>query len=66
MAGRLLDNKAQIIADSWAENPWKSLEVTEWESEYISLLSNQLDYSMKKLSRPLAKIGQPRPYFSES
>ncbi|WP_407832962.1 imelysin family protein [Vibrio rotiferianus] len=61
-----LDNKAQIIASSWAENPWKSLEVTEWESEYISLLSNQLEYSMKKLSRPLAKIGKPRPYFSES
>ncbi len=61
-----LDNKAQIIADSWAENPWKSLEMTEWESEYISLLSNQLEYSMNKLSRPLAKIGKPRPYFSES
>lgn len=61
-----LDNKAQIIAGSWAENPWKSLEFTEWESEYISLLSNQLEYSMKKLSRPLAKIGKPRPYFSES
>jgi predicted lipoprotein len=61
-----LDNKAQIIADSWAENPWKSLKMKEWESEYISLLSNQLEYSMKKLSRPLAKIGKPRPYFSES
>ncbi|MCS0028810.1 imelysin family protein [Vibrio alginolyticus] len=61
-----LENKAQIIADSWAQNPWKSLEMTEWKSEYISLLSNQLDYSMKKLSRPLAKIGKPRPYFSES
>ncbi|WP_104048547.1 imelysin family protein [Vibrio jasicida] len=61
-----LHEKAQIIADSWAENPWKSLEMAEWESEYISLLSNQLEYSMKKLSRPLAKIGKPRPYFSES
>ncbi|PMO50684.1 iron-regulated protein A [Vibrio sp. 10N.222.52.B12] len=61
-----LHEKAQIIADSWAENPWNSLEMAEWESEYISLLSNQLEYSMKKLSRPLAKIGKPRPYFSES
>ncbi|HGY9617256.1 imelysin family protein [Vibrio harveyi] len=61
-----LNNKANIIADSWAQNPWKSLDMTEWESEYISLLSNQLEYSMKKLSRPLAKIGKPRPYFSES
>ncbi|HDZ3731167.1 TPA: iron-regulated protein A [Vibrio harveyi] len=61
-----LNNKASIIADSWAQNPWKSLDMTEWKSEYISLLSNQLEYSMKKLSRPLAKIGKPRPYFSES
>lgn len=61
-----LQDKAQIIADSWAQNPWKSLKKTEWESEYISLLSNQLEYSMKKLSRPMAKIGHPRPYFSES
>ncbi|KNY43623.1 iron-regulated protein A [Vibrio harveyi] len=61
-----LNNKASIIADSWAQNPWKSLDMTEWESEYISLLSNQLEYSMKKLSRPLAKIGKPRRYFSES
>ncbi|HDM8159400.1 iron-regulated protein A [Vibrio harveyi] len=61
-----LNNKANIIAGSWAQNPWKSLDMTEWESEYISLLSNQLEYSMKKLSRPLAKIGKPRPYFSES
>lgn len=50
-----LNNKASIIADSWAQNPWKSLDMTEWESEYISLLSNQLEYSMKKLSRPLPK-----------
>jgi predicted lipoprotein len=27
---------------------------------------NQLDYTMKKLSRPLDKIGNPKPYFSES
>ncbi len=61
-----LQNKAQLIAGAWAQNPWKSLKKTEWESEYISLLSNQLEYSMKKLSRPMAKIGHPRPYFSES
>ncbi|MCV5225109.1 hypothetical protein OFC57_40010, partial [Escherichia coli] len=38
-----LHDKAQIIANSWAQNPWKSLQKTEWESEYISLLSNQLE-----------------------
>ncbi len=61
-----LQDKAQIIVNSWTRNPWKSLKKAEWESEYISLLSNQLEYSMKKLSRPMAKVGQPRPYFSES
>lgn len=61
-----LHNKTQIIADAWAINPWQSQNTEAWQSEYISLLSNQLDYSMKKLSRPLAKMGQPRPYFSES
>ncbi|WP_423839634.1 iron-regulated protein A [Vibrio mytili] len=61
-----LQNTAQAIAEAWQRNPWKSMTKIEWESEYISLLSNQLDYSMKKLSRPLAKIGHPRPYFAES
>ncbi|MGP8307615.1 imelysin family protein [Vibrio sp. YIC-376] len=61
-----LNNKAQVIANSWAQNPWKSMQKAEWESEYISLLSNQLEYSMKKLSLPLSSIGHPRPYFSES
>jgi predicted lipoprotein len=61
-----LSSNAQIIAGAWDTNPWTGLRESEWESEYVSLLSNQLDYSMKKLSRPLAKIGQPRPYFSES
>ncbi|MDV6253858.1 imelysin family protein [Vibrio sp. EA2] len=61
-----LNAKAKLIAQAWGQNPWKAMQNTQWESEYISLLSNQLDYSMKKLSRPMAKIGHPRPYFSES
>ncbi|GEM74643.1 imelysin family protein [Vibrio sagamiensis] len=61
-----LKNTAQTIAQAWSLNPWQSLSKTAWLSEYTALLSNQLDYSMKKLSRPLAKIGQPRAYFSES
>lgn len=61
-----LNKNAQIIALAWQENPWQQLNGKEWQSEYISLLSNQLDYAMKKLSRPLANIGQPRAYFSES
>ena len=58
--------KSASIAAAWQVNPWLALDEMRWESEYIALLTNQLDYSMKKLSRPMAKIGHPRPYFSES
>ena len=58
--------KSASIAEAWQVNPWLALHEMRWESEYIALLTNQLDYSMKKLSRPMAKIGHPRPYFSES
>ncbi|MCK6264111.1 iron-regulated protein A [Vibrio sp. ZSDE26] len=61
-----LANNANIISTSWQENPWNELDEKHWRSEYISLLSNQLEYSMKKMSRPLANFGKPRPYFSES
>lgn len=61
-----LANKAELIETAWRVNPWKALDQQTWTSEYIALLSNQLEFSMSKLSRPLANIGQPRPYFSES
>lgn len=61
-----LNNNANAIYAAWQTNPWKSLDDKAWISEYIALLSNQLEYSMKKMSRPLAKFGQPRPYFAES
>lgn len=61
-----LHRNAEKIAFAWQENPWKSLDEKAWTSEYIALLSNQRDYSMKKLSRPLANFGKPRPYFAES
>ncbi|WP_428772378.1 imelysin family protein [Vibrio sp.] len=57
---------ARQIAIAWQTNPWQRDSDNQWYAEYIALLSNQLDYSMKKLSRPLANIGQPRPYFAES
>ncbi|GAK82746.1 iron-regulated protein A precursor [Vibrio ponticus] len=61
-----LANNAHKIASAWQSNSWSALKTKEWDSEYIALLSNQLDYSMKKLSRPLAKVGKPRAYFAES
>ncbi len=62
----ILANRAETIEKAWRINPWKELDESTWESEYIALLSNQLEFSMSKLSRPMASIGQPRPYFSES
>ena len=63
---RNLANNAQRISAAWQQNPWKELDEKTWLTEYIALLSNQLEYSMKKLSRPLANFGHPRPYFAES
>ncbi|HGF7542334.1 iron-regulated protein A [Vibrio paracholerae] len=57
---------ATHIAKAWQENPWQSLDDRTWRAEYIALLSNQLEFTLSKLNRPLANIGQPRPYFSES
>ncbi|WP_245688459.1 imelysin family protein [Vibrio sonorensis] len=61
-----LSTNATHINTAWKSNPWLALDEKGWNTEYIALLSNQLDYSMKKLSRPLAKTGKPRAYFSES
>lgn len=61
-----LANRAGIIQQAWQSNPWKALNEQAWLSEYIALLSNQLEFSMSKLTRPMANIGNPRPYFSES
>ncbi|RJX68374.1 iron-regulated protein A [Vibrio sinensis] len=61
-----LVNNADAIRKAWSTNPWKSLDNEDWEAEYLALLSSQLDYSIKKLSRPMAKVGNPRPYFAEA
>lgn len=61
-----IESNAGKIAQAWSNNPWVELDEKQWNSEYIALLSNQLEYSMKKMSRPLANFGKPRPYFAES
>lgn len=61
-----LANNAETIHRAWTTNPWTELDDKQWQSEYMSLLSNQLEYSLKKMSRPLANFGKPRPYFAES
>lgn len=61
-----LVDRSNTVLQAWSTNPWIELDTASWHGEYLALLTNQLDYSMKKLSRPLAKIGAPRPYFAES
>nr|WP_234993520.1 imelysin family protein [Vibrio mangrovi] len=64
--GENFAQRASALFSAWQVNPWLSLDQSAWTSEYISLLSNQLKYTLSKLIRPMAKIGHPRPYFSES
>jgi uncharacterized protein len=61
-----LTNKAEIIAAEWRVNPWQQFDQTAWIADYVALLSNQLEFTISKLVRPMANIGQPRPYFAES
>lgn len=59
-------NNSRIILQAWQQNPWLELDAQAWQSEYLSLMANQLAFSTSKLERPLANIGSPRPYFSEA
>ncbi|OEF29191.1 imelysin family protein [Vibrio rumoiensis] len=61
-----LKNNAETIEQQWKVNPWASYDQDQWQAEYLGLLMNQLDFVLQKMSRPLAKIGHPRPYFSEA
>lgn len=58
--------QSQAIESAWQHNPWQQLDGKTWRNEYVALLSNQLEFSLRKLTRPLADIGKPRPYFAES
>lgn len=59
-------SNSRLILQAWQHNPWLNLDNQTWQSEYLSLLSNQLAFATSKLERPLANIGAPRPYFSEA
>ncbi|MGF1682368.1 imelysin family protein [Photobacterium minamisatsumaniensis] len=62
---RITQNAIQLEA-AWQSNPWQQLTPQLALVEYLGALSNQLDYSMKKLTRPLGKPGFPKPYQAES
>lgn len=61
-----MQSNAETIKEAWQDNPWRTLSESQWSSEYLGLILNQLDFLLQKMQRPLAKIGHPRPYFSES
>lgn len=61
----LVDTSASY-KQSLITNPWKGLNQAQWEKQYLSLVSDKLDRMSKKLSLPLANLGNPRPYFAES
>lgn len=61
-----VEHNAAIIDQQWQVNPWASYDDQQWQAEYFGLLMNQLDFLLQKMSRPLAKIAHPRPYFSEA
>ncbi|MGR5079572.1 imelysin family protein [Photobacterium swingsii] len=65
VSGRIADSSA-ALEQAWKVNPWQSLPVKMALGEYLGALNNQLDYTMKKLSRPLGKPGSPKVYQAES
>ena len=55
----------QLVA-AWQTNPWQSMTPELALGEYLGAINNQLDYSIKKLQRPMGKPGNPKPYQAES
>lgn len=65
VAGRIAGSST-ALEQAWQVNPWQSLPAKMALGEYLGALNNQLDYTMKKLSRPLGKPGSPKVYQAES
>ncbi|UXI02325.1 imelysin family protein [Photobacterium sp. TY1-4] len=65
IGGRLQQSSEQLLA-AWQNNPWQQMTPQMALGEYLGALNNQLDYSMKKLGRPLGKPGSPKPYQAEA
>lgn len=61
-----LVDSSDLLVNHLASNPWKELTNEQWNKAYLSLLSDKLSRMAKKISLPLANLGNPRPYFAES
>lgn len=69
LAGAIGDRLAQSgeqLVSAWQDNPWQQMTPQLALGEYLGALNNQLDYSMKKLGRPMGKPGSPKPYQAEA
>ncbi|MGR5146384.1 imelysin family protein [Photobacterium alginatilyticum] len=64
--GDRLQQSGEQLTKAWQSNPWQQLTPQMALGEYLGALNNQLDYSMKKLTRPLGKPGSPKTYQTES
>ncbi|MDV5168258.1 imelysin family protein [Photobacterium rosenbergii] len=56
----------EALLSAWQTNPWQAMTPELALGEYLGALNNQLDYSIKKLQRPMGKPGHPKPYQAES
>ncbi|PSW21174.1 iron-regulated protein A [Photobacterium sanctipauli] len=65
VAGQIAASSEQLQA-AWQANPWQQMTPQLALAEYLGALNNQLDYSIKKLTRPMGKPGSPKPYQAES
>ncbi|WP_232596157.1 imelysin family protein [Photobacterium phosphoreum] len=61
-----LATTGQTLALAWLQNPWQSLSNLLALAEYLAAINNQLDYTIKKLVKPMGKPGHPKPYQAEA
>ncbi|MCQ1057280.1 imelysin family protein [Photobacterium sp. DNB23_23_1] len=61
-----VNQSGNTLVSAWQENPWQTMTPELALGEYLGALNNQLDYSIKKLQRPMGKPGTPKPYQAES
>lgn len=61
-----IKQSGDALVEAWQENPWQTMTPELALGEYLGALNNQLDYSIKKLQRPMGKPGNPKPYQAES
>ncbi|PSV40996.1 imelysin family protein [Photobacterium sp. GB-210] len=65
ITGHMVQTASALVSE-WKHNPWQTLPPPLALGEYLGALNNQLDYTLKKLTRPMGKPGKPKPYQAEA